>query len=127
MDFDSGKRYRFRGENRRSFGGRGWCNRGGGRNFNGGLSLGNRNSYGERLYLFDEAAQQAAVGCVGGGAAQALAGQHGALVVGGFGQQQVRRLAVGEGLGQLLKLAHFGRAQGGGAVENVQERSAGHG
>ncbi|GAB2869401.1 hypothetical protein GCM10027044_34210 [Hymenobacter ruber] len=77
--------------------------------------------------MLDEAAEQAAVGGVGGGAAQALASQHGALVVGGFGQQQVGRLAIRESLGQLLKLAHFGRAQGGGAVENVQERSAGHG
>ena len=65
-------------------------------------------------YLLDEAAQQAAVGGVGGGAAQALAGQHGALVVGGFGQQQVGRLAVGKCLGQLLQLAHFGRTQGVG-------------
>ena len=55
---------------------------------NGGLSLEMRNNGRERLrlHLLDEAAQQAAVGGVSSGAAQALAGQHGALVVGGFGQ-----------------------------------------
>ena len=78
------------------------------------------------LHLLDEAAEQGAVGGVGGGAAQALAGQHGALVMGGFGQQQVRGLAVGKGLGQLFELAHFGRAKGGGAFQNLQKRGAGH-
>ena len=85
-----------------------------------------RFGHGGRLGLLDEAAQQGAVGGVGGGAAQALPGQHGALVVGGLGQQQVRGLAVRKSLRQLLQFAHFGRSQGSGLVENVQERGAGH-
>ena len=80
-----------------------------------------------RLLLLNQAAQQGAVGGVGGGAAQALAGQHGALVVGGLGQQQMGRLAIRKGQGQLLQLAHFGRPQGGGAFQNVQKSGAGHG
>jgi hypothetical protein len=46
--------------------------------------------------------------------------------VGRLGQQQVGCLAVGKRLGQLLELAHFGRPQGGGAFQNVQEGGAGH-
>ena len=35
-------------------------------------------------------------------------------------------LAIRKSLGQLLELAHFGRPQGGGAFQNVQESGAGH-
>ncbi|ALW86286.1 hypothetical protein AUC43_15065 [Hymenobacter sedentarius] len=79
------------------------------------------------LHFLNEAAQQGAVGGVGGSAAQALAGQHGALVVGRFGQQEVGRLAVGKSLGQLLQFAHFYRAKGRGVVQYMQKRGASHG
>jgi hypothetical protein len=79
------------------------------------------------LNFFDEAAQQGAVGGVGGGPAQALAGEHGAVVVGSLGQEQVRRLAVGESLRQLFQFAHIGLVEGSRAGKNVQKRGAGHG
>ncbi|GAC1367524.1 MAG: hypothetical protein NVS3B25_28050 [Hymenobacter sp.] len=47
--------------------------------------------------------------------------------MGRFGQQQVGGLAVGEGLRQLLQLAHFRRTKGGRVFKDLQKRGAGHG
>nr|GFD59456.1 hypothetical protein [Tanacetum cinerariifolium] len=63
----------------------------------------------------------------GGRTAQALAGQHRALVVRGLGQEQVGRLAIGKRLGQLLELAHVGPREGGGVSKQLKQGSPGHG